>query len=288
MAAKFLWSPASLHPMAVMLSMVTFVLSIAISVLCCENFMPAKRGPKKRPAATPDANLNTLREIVSNGTKTGIAQTLVKLQSAGLLNADIAQSNLRNVRQKLQDAEKNHGEQRTPYGPLIQEMSLPIKNFKPWKFVHPLALLYYMSMLSDAFGACMHAVCEDGTPLQLILYMDEICPGNPLRPEKSRTMQAIYWVFSDFPQWILSRTLSWPVFGVIRSNIIQRLPGGMSHFMRYVLLQFFPERGHSLARGVQIKVRQTMYIVRSVFQGFLADDKAHTEVNCCKGATGTC
>ena len=115
MAAKFLWSPASLHPMAVMLSIVTFVLSIAISVLCCENFMPAKQGPKKRPAATPDANLNTLREIVSNGTKTGIAQTLVKLQSAGLLNADIADSNLRNVRQKLQGAEKKNMVSNAPH-----------------------------------------------------------------------------------------------------------------------------------------------------------------------------
>ena len=40
---------------------------------------------------------------------------------------------------------------------------------------------------------------RQGPEAKIVLYIDEVCPGNPLRPEKSRTTQAVYWAMADLP-----------------------------------------------------------------------------------------
>jgi hypothetical protein len=107
-----------------------------------------------------------------------------------------------------------------------------------------------------------------------------------LRPEKARTLQAIYWTFVDFPQWILQRTACWFTFGTIRSSIVKDLAGNVSGLMARVLKTFFPEHGHSFTRGVTIRNGDESIIVTAAFIGFLTDDKALTEIGGSKGASG--
>ena len=144
-------------------------------------------------------------------------------------------------------------------------------------------------MLSAAFGDVLSTACAaaDVTGLRLIIYIDELCPGNPLRPEKSRTLQAIYWAFADWPQWLLQRTAAWPTFGTIRSTIVKKLPGGVAGLMTRILGTFFPLEGNSMMRGVAITLHDgTTRLVTATFGGFLCDEKAHNELSDTNGASG--
>ena len=81
--------------------------------------------------------------------------------------------------------------------------------------------------------------------MRIIIYIDELCPGTPFRPEKSRTLQAIYWAFADWPQHVLQRTAAWPVSGTVRSTIVEMLPGGVAGFLHRVLLTISADVGKS-------------------------------------------
>ena len=110
--------------------------------------------------------------------------------------------------------------------------------------------------------------------------------GRVLRPDKARTLQAIYWTFVDFPQWVLQRTACWFIFGTIRSSIVKDLPGAVSGLMTLVLKTFFPEHGHSFAKGVTVCHGDRSVLMTAGFIGFLSDDKALTEIGGSKGASG--
>jgi len=133
----------------------------------------------------------------------------------------------------------------------------------------------------------MEATPKD-RPLRVVIYIDEINPGSPLRPEKSRTLQAVYWCFADWPEWLLSRTAAWPTFGTLRSTVVESLPGGVSEFMKLILNVFWPPEGQSMTTGFTIVKANGERLVRcGAFNGFLCDEKAHNQVVGCKGASGT-
>ena len=248
--------------------------------------MPAR----KRPASelTGDAeDLALFGRLADVGNKTGLIDAITQLNNAGWLKNERRNMHGRRLRSRLRAAAKNHANQDTPYGPVVQHMPLPLEKLQKWDNTHPLALLCYLSTLSTAFGDLMHAVYTRGKPFNLIIYIDEIAPGNPLRPEKSRTLQAIYWALLEWPAWLLQRTAAWPVFGTIRSKLVVDLPGGVTNLMKRILCVFFATNGPSFAKGVQIVRAREDLLITARFAGLLADDKAHTELLNSKGASGT-
>jgi hypothetical protein len=244
---------------------------------------------RKRPAAelnTADDALH--RTLVQWGTQVGLVNTLTALQSAGWLTDDAIRSNAKvGTRRRLQNATTCHSSAVTPYGRVVQRMQLPIDKLPYWEYINPLALMYYLSSVCAQFGNMMQASNTPGVPMKVIIYIDEICPGNPLRPEKSRTLQAIYWACSNWPQHVLQRTAAWPTFGTIRSTLVSDyLPGGVPALLKRVLHTFWPQEGHSFSRGVTILVANMPLVITGLFGGFLADDKALTEIGDGKGASG--
>ena len=242
-------------------------------------FMPCR----KRPAA----DLSLYQDLVQHGTKQGVTNTLITLQRHGKLDIAEGASSNRAIRGELANAQQQHAHATTPYGRVVQRLSCPIPEYPNWEIIHPLALLHYLSGLSAAFGDVMEAAVSQYHTLNLVLYMDEVCPGNPHRPEKSRTLQCIYWAFLEWPQYILQRVAAWPTFGVIRSCTVEKIKHGMATVMKHVLLTFFPPDGNSLMRGVSVHVQRSResIIVMGTFAGFLADEKAHKEVSSTKGAS---
>ena len=146
----------------------------------------------------------------------------------------------------------------------------------------------YLCTISGAFYDVLRSVHVAGQPLRIVLYVDECCPGNPLRPEKSRSIHCIYWTFVDFPQWLLCRTGTWFVFAFIRDVLVCELPGGLSQLMRSVLRKFFGASGHSYGRGIVVEHKGANLMVTCIFAGFLADDSAHKYIASVKGASGSC
>jgi len=124
--------------------------------------------------------------------------------------------------------------------------------------------------------------------MTLILYVDEVTPGNPLRPQSDRKFQAIYWFVFEWPMWLLTRTASWPVFGILKSCNVDEIPGGISGFWCRVLDVFFGvAREHNFNIGVKIRTETTCITYTGVYGGTLADEKALNEVHDYKGAAGT-
>ena len=231
------------------------------------------------------------RDILQQGTasKTGLAQTLTALYRAGMIGADALGGSEKNVKRKLREAIEVHANADTPYGKVVKQMHLGLEGLPhgKWDYCCPMALMYHLCRISDSFSRIMHGCSTPGVPMRLVLYIDECEPGNPLRPEKSRSLQCIYWAFVDWPQWLLQRTAAWPVFGLLRSTQCDKLPGKSAQLMKMVLLTFFPHSGNSFHRGLMtVDPSGAPYMLKSIFAGFLADDKAHKEIGDLKGASG--
>ena len=234
-------------------------------------------------AKKPRTDDSDLRELVAKNhqTKTALIQTLTHLKKQGRLGEGV-------TRRQLKEASEHHANHDTPYGKVVQRVELNAKGLKYLDYVNPFAFLWYLTMISATFSTLMYKACNEnsGNPLRLIIFCDEMCPGNPFRPEKSRTLQCVYWAFADWPSFALSRTFAWPVLCLIRSKIVATLEGGMSYLCRIFIRMFFPEEGHSFARGVMLNFKGRPYVAVAVFAGFLADLMGHKEVIQCTAPTG--
>ena len=212
-----------------------------------------------------------------------MCNALATLQSAGLLCTN---DSVRKLRRTLQEATVQHGREETPYGTVIQHVDLRIPGVAPWEYCNPLAYLRYISGLNNAFGEVMKSCIEPGKPLTIILYMDELCPGNPYRPEKGRKLQGIYWCIQEWPDWILRRSAMWPVLGVVLSATVDKMEGGISAFYARILEICFTEGNHTMLNGVQLLCNGTAFSVTFAYGGLLADEDCLKKVHGYKGAQG--
>ena len=204
--------------------LIFYLLALSSAMASSSSIHSKKRA---RPSLKQLLLATSVRQLLRCGTKTGMCNALATLQTAGLLCTD---DSVRKLRRTLEDATVQHGRSVTPYGTVIQQVDLGIPGVGPWEYCNPLAYLRYISTLNNAFGEVMKSCIECGQALTMILYMDELCPGNLFRPEKGRKLQGVYWCIQEWPDWILKRSAMWPVLGVIRSATIEKMPGGISAF----------------------------------------------------------
>ena len=253
---------------------------------------------RKRPAiadlparVSPADRAQLSRQLVQCTTNTGIVQALSALHRAGVLRDDHVDFKPRQLAKELTAAKKIHSLQMTPYGRVVQTIDLPTQRMPKWQICNPLAFMYYLSMLAAPFFLVMQeavAAAPRGI-LNVILYIDEVCPGNPLRHDKGRTIQALYWAFAEWPAWLLARSGAWIVFGFLRTAIAKELPGYISQLMKLVLLEFFPHnKSETFEVGIIITCNHKVpFTLRARFGGFLGDEKALKEIFDCMGASGT-
>lgn len=251
--------------------------------------MPSSR---KRPAASvaePIAQQDDLcRDLVQCSTQTGLIQAMTALHTAGGLSG--ASFKPRQLAKQLTNAKSKHADTCTPYGRVVQSMELPSEKMPTWEYCNPLAFLHVLAGLSVAFFDMMEACVSKaaGAPLRIIIYIDEIVPGNPLRHDKGRTMQAIYWCFAEWPAWVLARTGAWAVFGVLRSSITKNMQGRISCLMRHVVRAFFPKDKRSMRDGIILTCKDGRSLcVKAELGGYLGDEKGLKEIFDCKGQGGT-
>jgi hypothetical protein len=84
-------------------------------------------------------------------------------------------------------------EQMTPYGSLRKALQV---GGQVLCYTCPLAWLYLLSVQNSAFVDLLgrQLPTSDGVSRgRLVLYADEVTPGNPLRPDRGRTYYAFYW-----------------------------------------------------------------------------------------------
>ena len=208
----------------------------------------------------------------------------MELQSSGALAGN---DEAHQLKRSMQIATEAHAKTMTPYGPVVQEVQLDAPQLPKWDICHPFAFLWHLTMISEGFRTVTNSICTPGhRVLRLIIYADELVPGNPFRPEKSRTLMCIYWAFVDWPSWLLTRTFAWPCLSILRSTIIKSLPGGMTYLARIILRLFFPKSGESMNSGILIQSPDGPLLVKCKFVGWLADLAGHKEITEWKGVGG--
>jgi len=234
------------------------------------------------------------RSLLASGAcpKSTLARILCTLHAEGFLADGLVDDgdSEEHVRKSIAAAARGLGTQATPFGPVVQEMTLNTTPPFTWQYIHPVALVYSLSQASPGF-ATMMGNCIDASsgPLGIVLFVDEARPGNVLRPDKGRAVQNIYWAFSEWPEWYLSRADAWLNFGCLRSNIVAQLPGGMSGLMVQILHRFFNTKGpnFAVAGGMIDRGPLGAVVFKARLAGLLGDEKGLKEVFGAKGPNAT-
>jgi hypothetical protein len=137
-------------------------------------------------------------------------------------------------------------EQESPYGSLIKCMELPLTQgtFK-LEYICPMAFLWHLCSKSFFFFQMLKKFPPCGDQAQpalrarLVLYLDDVMPGNPHRPDHGRSYVAIYWAFLDLPDWLLHSTKGWFVLAFVPKRIWSQIPGEQSALMKHLLKAFW-------------------------------------------------
>ena len=228
---------------------------------------------KRRQIAAEVAN--------ASGTRIGAARVLKLLHRRGLLVDNLGTLTERTLRRAAGLGLEEVAAAETPYGRLVQDL---LVNGTKIEIVHPCALIYYLAKTYPKFFRLLCPGERNGHKY-IVLYIDEVRPGNPLRPDKARQTQCIYYTFTDFPDDLLVNAETWFLFTVVRSTIVDEIPGKVSALMAGALNIFFGP-GQTFARGVLLSNGNAAAMLTAEFSGFMADIKALTEIFSLKSAAG--
>ena len=185
----------------------------------------------------------------------------------------------------------------TPYGRFVESVAIPCASGELTIPVqNPMAALYLASSDEPAFATIVkEASCKHAMPWTVIVYTDGISPADPLNKHDRRKLVAIYWTLQNFgPEW-LCREECWFTLATVRTSILAKIDGGLSHLCRLLLQRFmFNANGIvDLRRGIDLSLasmdgvgpstnlRLIVNLVR-----LLNDEVALMEVILCMGHAG--
>ena len=169
-----------------------------------------------------------------------------------------------------------------PCGPIMRSLTLQIdgKEWK-WRYLCPVALLNRLCTLQPRFGDLIQ---EDPS---LACYMDEVKPGNALRPDPSRSAACFYWTLKNLPSWYHTRQEGWFFFGCFPTKFLSQLPGGYTFLFSKMLEVFFEGEVWNFERGFPCRSSQGTFVFKAPFAVLLSDEKSIKEMWSLRGAAGT-
>lgn len=134
----------------------------------------------------------------------------------------------------------------------------------------------YKELMQNAVDRCGHT-------LHLILFHDEISPGNVLRTDNKRKVSPFYIAFAEFGLALRSEH-SWITLATIRSSIARKVKGGMGCCLKLLMRHLFLG-ATSLSNGVVLPLRAPTLVV-TLLECVLLDEAAIKTSLDCKGAAG--
>ena len=186
----------------------------------------------------------------AKGSKMSIARVLAILRKRDQLVDDRLGGT--NEHRHLQKSSRMHGNAKTPYGPVVQRVKLT--DTYTLDYVHPCAFFYYLSMICEHFCKFINDILDTiGTrPLRIVVYGDEMTPGNPLRPDEGR--EAWQWSFSilEFPNHVLHSHAGWIHLTTLRKSVLKDLAGGVPMLAKSILHMLFLGT-HNFRDGFYVK-----------------------------------
>ena len=186
--------------------------------------------------------LNALRRHLPHVTASALSAVLLAVQLHGVPDL--------HDRNQLREARNLQPYAATPFGPIVQPMEVLSKTdaTKQIPVANPFALLWTVVSECKPFAEffkskLLQTPPSIEEPWRIILYSDEVTPGNPLSTNNKRKFQAVYWSFLELGPGALSREESWFTIMTEYSNVINELHAGLSQAFSEILKLFFDESG---------------------------------------------
>ena len=109
-------------------------------------------------------------------------------------------------------------------------------------FQHPIAALAAALEDRSEFSALLEAgLAKNNWTLSILLYSDEIVPGNVIAPDNRRKSWALYWSMWELGSQALHNENAWLTGFTLRTDTVDQIEGGLSATTRR-FLQFFLRR----------------------------------------------
>ena len=184
----------------------------------------------------------------------------------------------------------------TIYGPLHQCVHVATKDgkTKAVEVQHPCAMLYVSCKQSQWLShvvqeALQKHPCSLARPWNIILYNDEVTPGNPLAAEQKRKSEVFYWSVLEFGAHVLSNELAWMDLCSLKSTERMQFQAGVSGLFSCLLQQAFFDPGKvDVSRaGICLELFDGSFVHVWLTLGFvLADEAALHMMFLFKGSSG--
>ena len=147
-------------------------------------------------------------------------------------------------------------------------------------------LLNFFIDESAAFRGLTERAVAQRHNMNMLLYIDEITPGNVLRPDNRRKVWAIYASFYEFGKDELCKEYVWLPVARLRSDVAKRVAGGMSSCMRVLCNSLWGEGQQALAtEGVLLNLSRPK-ICTAKLRSVIADAPAIKYFFNFKGSSG--
>ena len=244
--------------------------------------------PHKKSRADVLLQLDSFRRKMPHVSQSALSVILREVQRGGMPDAI--------DRRSMHAAREMKADTATPQGPLHVWRDVPpvdpAKPPQPLRIAHPLAMLWYAYAVCQPFASYLDTVhrARPSTvdrPWNLILYCDEVHPGDQIGGKKARKLQAVYFSLLEFGCAALSHEDLWFTTVSTRSIKVNLMAGGMAAVFSVIMNEIFiaggvQEAGIVLNRDGCAPVRIYMKL-----GGFIQDGAAHKCTFHCKGESGT-
>ena len=223
--------------------------------------------------------------VTSFVSQSALAKILQKVRTDGLPES----CSRRSIKRSREDAVRVL----TTHGPLIKTLQINFQedgNAKALdvEYIDPAAMLSHAASVSEAFASFLggrleaHS-CSYDRPWRLILYADEISPGNQLKHMNARKIQGVYWAFAEYGPAGLCNEVLWNVLTTVRSTVVKRV-GGMSFFVKHLLQAFLADT--DFRQGVTVWTGDAYKIIFASLRTLVSDEAAIKSLWDHKGSSG--
>ena len=196
-------------------------------------------------------------------------------------------------RQEVRDARDLTVRTLTSYGPLHQTIPVLTNSGKyvDVEIAHPFAMLQHVCKVSTSFANLLLGTIASvpnnlSDPWNLIVYTDEVTPGNPLAYKNARKFHAVYFSVLEFGPEILCHEDAWFTLAIVESTKLNEFQGGLAGLYSAVLNVFFNPSSHDIrSGGIHLVTLDGANLHLFFAHGFkLADECALHLATGCKGS----
>jgi hypothetical protein len=160
-----------------------------------------------------------------------------------------------------------------------------------WHHGDPRLLLQHFVSVCEPFAKTLQNKLRETPstfmqPWNVVLYCDEITPGNVLRPDNARKVHAFYFSFRELGKEVLCHAEAWLPVALLRANAVKTIVGKLSCAMRMLLRRFFVGPMALQTAGVTLELPDGPSLFFCRLGNILGDESALKSLWSSKGAAG--